>query len=352
MSYANNKKLYVATYKEIIIGFIVFCIILVVLYPKDTLTKQVLAESSNYDLSVIYLENMLKSDPSNEQLMLSLAQQAIKANKKYLAYKLLKILKKSKDVNIKKSTYLLSYQIAKEDYFYLKKEKKRDLLQQKYKELQTLFKTIIAKRFYTKESVAKLYKESSFLHDTKNGYFLLQKLLQKDPNNIKLLSDAYYLSSKLHKYDESISYLQHLTLLDKPHQNRWLDAQYYLLINYFPYKEAQQFLILHAKNSPIWEKRLIDFYIAHKQYKKAAQLYMNDFHHTTDPKEQLHLWFKAIQTLQAGVLLKDAVQLGSRYENYFFQEKKARVMLLKLYISANDLHKANRLSQKILKIKR
>ena len=84
MSHVDNEieKVYVATYKELIFTFIVFSIILIVLYPKDLLKEQILAEKSNYDLSMLYLENLLDHDPNNESLMLILAEQSLRTGKK------------------------------------------------------------------------------------------------------------------------------------------------------------------------------------------------------------------------------------------------------------------------------
>jgi len=352
MSYANKKKIYVATYKEILIGFIIFCIILVILYPKDTLTKQVLSEQSNYDLSVLYLKDMLKNDPSNETLMLSLAKQAFKANKKDLSFKLLALLRNSKNTKTKEDAYRLSYKIAKEDYFYLKTKNKTQEMQKKYAELKQIFHHIITQKFYTESEIEKLYKESYFLHDKKTSYFLLQKLLTKNPNDLKLLQDAFYLSYDLKNYEQSMLYLDKLTLKDKRNSTKWLDERYYLLLKHYSFKDAESFIISHAQNSVYWKKRLVSFYLQHKKYKKVAQLYMNDFHHSSSYKERKELWLKAIKTLQAGGYNKDAVRLAYRYENYFIKDKEARITLLKLYISANDLKKANRLSKKVLKMER
>ena len=79
---------------------------------------------------------------------------------------------------------------------------------------------------------------------------------------------------------------------------------------------------------------------------------MNQFQNTTSYAKRREYWFKAIAVLQGGGDLKSAVRLGYRYENYFILDKRASTMLLKLYISANDLKRANALSQKLLKMKR
>ncbi|WP_457743676.1 hypothetical protein [Sulfurimonas sp.] len=349
MSYVDHKTLYVATYKEIIIGFIVFSIILILLYPKDLLTKQVLAEQSNYDLSMLYLKSMLKSDPSNEKLMLTLANQAIKSNKKDLSFRLLKLLKNSKDEKIKSKAYILSYQIAKEDYFYLKSQHQTKAENQKYKELKNIFSVIMNEHFYTKNEIKQLYKEAYFLNDKRNTYYLLKRLLKKNPNDITLLSNAFYISYDLKEYEQSLSYLNSLVLLDTKHKNKWIKERYYLISSVYSYPKAEAYIIAHAQTSKYWSDKLIQFYLQHKRYTKASQVYMNQFYKTSNRNKQRKLWLQAINTLRAGNHIKKAVHLGYKYENYFFKDKQARVALLKLYISSNDLQKAKRLSKKILR---
>jgi len=352
MSYVNHKKMYVATYKEIILGFIVFSIILVILYPKDVLTKQVLAEQSNYDLSMLYLQNMVNNDPSNESLMLSLAKQAYKARKKDLSFRLLHLLNNSKDSNIRRKSYRLSYEIAKEDYYYFKKHKKTQEQNAKLQEMQGIYNTILDEHFYTKDDVKMLYKESYFLNDKLHGFSLLQQILKKNPNNIKLLKSAYYLASDLKKYYKSMEYLERLSMLDTAHQGKWLEQRYFIIANTYKYSKAESYIIAHAQHSKFWADKLHRFYLEHKKYKKVSELYMNAFQKASSLSAQRELWLKAINTLRAGNLNKDALRLAYKYENYFLRDKRARIELLKLYIALNDLHRANSLSKKILRMKR
>jgi len=349
MSYVDHKKIYVATYKEIIIGFIVFSLILFLLHPKDLLTKQVLAEQSNYDLSMLYLKNMLKNDPSNEILMLTLANQAIKSNKKDLSFRLLKLLRNSKNKEIKSKAYILSYKIAKEDYFYLKSKHQVQEQQKKYVGLQDIFSVIMSEHFYTKSEIKQLYKEAYFLDDKNSAYHLVQALLKENPNNVKLLSDAFYISYGFKEYKQSISYLNSLVLLDKEHKDKWIKERYYLISSVYSYAKAEAYIITRAKDSKYWSNKLIQFYLQHKRYAKASQVYINQFHKASSIIQQRELWLKAINTLRAGNHIKEAVRLGYKYENYFFKDRKARIELLKLYISSNDLQKAKKLSKKILK---
>lgn len=353
MLYVNRKeKKYVATYKEIIIGFIVFSLILIVLYPKDFLQKQVLAEDSNYDITMLYLKNMLKNDPSNEALMLALAKQSTKADKRDLSFRLLSLLKNSKDMDIRRESYLLSYKIAKQDYFYFKEKHDKVNGQKLYAKMQSLFKVIVTHHYYPVNKSEFYYKDALLLNDMPSAYTLTKERLDEKPDNIEILKDAYYLSYQLKKYDDSIYYLQKLESIDTKHKRKWMDEQYFVLINTAPYDKAQKYMLNKAEFSPYWRERLAEFYLGQKEYTKAANVYMTLFDKAETKHEQRKLWLKAIDTLRSGNRLKDAVRLGYRYENYFFYDKRARIALLKLYISANDLKKANRLSQKILKIKK
>ncbi|WP_297443341.1 hypothetical protein [Sulfurimonas sp.] len=352
MSYVNRKKKYVATYKEIIIGFFAFSIILVVLYPKDSLYKEVLNEESNYDITMLYLKNMLKNDPSNETLMLAVAKQSIKADKRDLSFRLLSLLKNSHDINIKKEAYLTSYKIAKQDYFYFKEKRNKTKEKELYAQMQTLFHTIVTKHYYPRQNSEPYYKDALLLNATESAYILTKEQLEQKPNSIEVLKNAFYLSYKLKHYEEAIEYLEKLESLDTKQTKKYLDEHYFVLLQTSSYNEAESYMQNKAQSSLYWREKLAEFYLAKKEYKKAANIYMTLFEKAQTKHEQRELWLKAIATLLSGNKQKDAARLGYKYQNYFFFDKRARVALLKLYISANDLQKAKQLSRKILKTKK
>ncbi|MDQ7066894.1 MAG: hypothetical protein Q9M40_02205 [Sulfurimonas sp.] len=109
MSYADDKikKVYVITYKELIFTFLMFSVILIVLFPKDILKEQILAENSNYDLSMLYLKNLLKHSPEDESLMLILAEQSLRSGKRDLSLRLLELLLQSKNVEYRHKAHIL-----------------------------------------------------------------------------------------------------------------------------------------------------------------------------------------------------------------------------------------------------
>jgi len=345
----ENKKPYVATYKEIVIGFVTFALILIILYPKDMLQQQVLSEEANYDLSMLYLQNMLKNDPDNEELMYNLAKQSLKGKNRDLAYRLLKLLRKSKDRLIREEAYHLSYKILKENYYYLLQQGKKDEASKLLEEMRQL-NHYIALHTTETDALEKLYNESIFLEDKLTAYYTLQKILQKKAS-LEHLRSAYYLANELHRYDAALRYLDLLIEKDKEHQEEWKNAKYYTLYNHKSPKVAQKFLEKEAKRSQQWKEKLAAFYLTQKRYKASAQSYMELFSQTKDHKLRQKYWLKALEVLQAGNYLQEACELGSKYQKEFLESKRVRLYLLKLYLAANDLQRANELATDILKLK-
>jgi len=346
----ENKKPYVATYKEIIIGFVTFALILIVLYPKDLLEQQVLSEDANYDLSMLYLKNMIQNDPDNEELMFNLAKQSLRGNKRDLAYRLLKLLKSSKNKKIQQKAYLLSYKIAKEDYYYILKDKKYTEAKKLLKEMRELNRFIILKHLYSPKDLEQLYKESLFLQDKQSAYFLIQKLLLQNPK-VEYFQTAYYLANELHYHDAALHYLNLLIQKDSHHIKKWQEAKYYILYHYKSPLLAQAFLEQEAQKSTYWREKLSQFYLGNKKYKEAAYNYMQLFSKSSSYKQRLYYWMQALKSLQAGNYLKEVGRLADKYQKDFIGSKKARIFLLKLYLAANDLKRANRLAKKMLKLR-
>lgn len=345
MSLVDDERAYVATYKEIILMFITFSIILFVLYPKDMLKNQILIEDKNYDLSIIYLQNMLKHDPANESLMLLLAEKSLQSGKRDLAYRLLKLLLSSKNNKINKSAHLLSYRLAKEDYYFVNDEASKRKIK---KDLTTLFIDIIKNKYYTDRTLDELYQESLFLNLKNYSYSLLKEKTLYHSNNIGLLSDAYYQADALGNERETIHFLHMLQLQDTKNRDKWSLNEYYYLIKKHEYAAAEVLLKENSKNSSMWGEQLAEFYLARKNYTGASNIYMQLFNKSKESSDKQLYFIKALKALQAGNYLKEASALGYQYESSFFNVPAIRIFLLKLYLATGDLQKAHHLSKKIL----
>jgi hypothetical protein len=347
---ANYKKPYVATYKEIVIGFVTFVLVLVVLYPKDMLQKQVLAEDANYDLSMLYLQNMLKNDPGNEVLMYSLAKQSLKGEKRTLAFKLLRLLKTAKDITIRKKAYLLSYKVAKENYYYLLKDQKFADAKKLKDEMNTILKEIVKYGYYTDKDLLKLYQEAEFVKDQKLSYFFVKKLLKKEPTNPHYLQSALYFAIKENKSKEALKYLNVLIRIEPQNAQKYKEEKYYILYNFVSKEAAHTFLLNEAKKSPLWMEKLAKFYLYERNYRASSRIYQQLFLTTENERKKEEYFLASLKALQAGNRLKDATKLGIRYQQEFLHNRRVRTFLLQLYISANELQHARSLALTILQM--
>lgn len=349
MSYVDNthKKSYVITYKELIFTFVVFTMILIILFPKDILKEQILAENSNYDLSMLYLKNLLKHSPEDESLMLILAEQSLRSGKKDLTIRLLDLLHMSKNRENRDKATLLSYELKKEDYFYLKDHDKQ---QKQMKELRTLFSRIYLHKMYDNNQTKKWHDESLFSGNATSTYFFTKKLLKDDAINVKLLEEAYYLSLKLNKEKDSRKYIQLLSKHDKENAAKWLDDEYYMYVKYKQYNKAEKLLKEQVEVGSLkWEIRLADYYLMRKSFVKASNIYVKLFKNENNYKTKRDYFYKATGALQAGSLFAKASELAHKYENSYIKDRAARDYILKLYISTGNLDYAANLSKKILK---
>ena len=172
MSSVNSdefEEVYVVTYKELIFISVVFAIILIVLYPKDLIKQEIASERSNYDLSMLYLKDLLKHSPKDESLKLILAEQSLRSGKKDISLNLLNELIYSKNKKRRYKALLLNYELRKTDFFtiknILKKDKEKELLKE-------LFSLIYKQKIYNIEKLDYWYNEAVFNQHFEAMYFL------------------------------------------------------------------------------------------------------------------------------------------------------------------------------------
>ena len=165
MSYVDNNKedefeeVYVVTYKELIFISAVFIVILIVLYPKDLIKQEIRSENSNYDLSMLYLKDLIEHSPKDESLKLILAEQSLRSGKKEQSLELLNKLIFSKNIKRRNKALLLSYELRKSGYFDIEIKFKQ---QKERKILKELFKHIYSKKLYDEKYLDKWYSEAVF----------------------------------------------------------------------------------------------------------------------------------------------------------------------------------------------
>ena len=343
---SNQKKVYVITYQEMIFLTVIFISMLVFLYPKALLKQQIEAETSNYNLSMLYLRNLLAHSPKDESLMLLLAEQSLKNGERERSLELLTILHKSKNPKYRKKALLVSYELYKLDYDITKDVKEKEVLK---KDLALIFKTIFDDKLFDKENNKRWYNEAVFNGYDKAIYYFLEIKITQTPKNIKLLESAYYLSSSLGKDRDKIKYVKQLVNNDKKRYEYWLEAYYYLLIIDNKFKKCELLLKGQAKRTVKWHQKLAEFYFMRKLFQKSSDEYRKLFDKIENYKRKKSYFFKALTALQAGGFIHESVSFGYRYEDYYIKDKEVRKFLLKLYIATGHLEKGARLSKKILR---
>jgi len=347
MSHVDNEyaKTYVVTYKELIFIFLVFVVVLFVLYPKDLLKEQILSEESNYDLSMLYLKNLIKQEPNNESLMLILAEQSLRSGKKDLTLRLLELLLRSKNQEHREKATLLSYDLKKDDYFFFKEEAD----QKKQKEvLRQLFLSIMKNKMYTEDDTDKWYSESLFLEEYKYMYIFLVKKLQTQPNDIDLLKQAYYVAVRLKNDKAALEYVSRLANVDGVDKEKWLEDKFYILMSNKYYAKAEEILRSQEDGSPEWKKKYAEFSFMKKSFMEASNKYMNLFKHSNSYSDKKEYFKKALNALEAGNYRRESINLSAKYENYFIADASMRKYLLKFYIRTDALNQAAKFSEKIL----
>ena len=353
MSYVDEevKKSYVVTYQELIFIFIVFSVILIVLYPKDLLKEQILSEKSNYDLSMLYLKNLIKHNPEDESLMLILAEQSLRTGKRDLSLRLLELLLESKSIENRHKSTLLSYELLKDEYYYFKDEAKQ-IAQKKI--LRKLFLNIYNDKMYKEGEIEKWYQESIFLDEKGARYYFLQQKLIQEPEDVELLETAYYLSVSLSKKQDSYKYINMLQIYDVKNAEKWYLAEYYMLLQYKQYTKVKKLLLensKNSKNSKKWKNLLAEYYLMKKEYKNSSDIYLELSDESSDNVDKREYLFQAVQAFQSGNKLDEAARLAYENEQYYIDDIVVRKFLLKLYMATGHLDYASKLSKKILQRK-
>jgi len=350
MSDVDNEKSYVITYKELIFTFIVFSAILIALYPKDLLKEQILSEKSNYDLSMLYLKNLIQHSPDDESLMLILAEQSLRSGNKDLSLRLLNLLLDSKDKKIRDKATLLSYDLQKIEYFYLKdKKNNKQIVREKKEVLTKLFSSIFNSKMYEKDNIDKWYKESLFVNNKKAVHFFLNEKIKKDPTNITLLKENYYLEKELGHRTEILQTLKALQKYDKKHTRKWIMAEYYIRLNYKEYAIAEQLLKKYENATLFYKLKLAEFYLMRKEYVKSSRIYEILLKNTHEYAEQKEYFYKMVKALQASDKLTSAAKKVKDYESIYIHDIEVRNFMLKVYMATGRLDYASSLSKKILR---
>ena len=343
-SNANKNRVDFASYREIIAIFAMFSAILYFIYPKDMQKKQVLAEKSNYALTAVYLENMLRLDPKNVDLLFATVNADIESGNMKLANKLIEILKNSKDKKAKENYYLLKYKLLAVDR---KKSDDKNATKKIESDMINIIHKVAKYKIFENKYAMLWYRNAKELKQKDEAFEFLEPFYNQNDNDalekcVELANEKQYKDKKLRCLDRLIS-------VDNNLSKEWLVSAYTMYSGYGDSKRALSVVKKLAQIDGNYTKELARLQWASGDYKASSDSYMKLYNSSRDPNTKKEYLLKAIQVLQVGDLNKDVVAILDRYQDTYIDDDEMMMKFMKVYLSIEELKRARELSLKLLK---
>lgn len=188
------------SYGEILFLVTLFALVLWLLFPKETLEQKVLREHKNNDLSIVYLENMIKFNPDNYKLLFRFAdmhfqQKHFQKGHFRVIEGIVNRLMDSDDPRIRAGALKLGDNIFKREYFLIQDpQQRRELVHRN----STLLERLLL------SSGERAYQEDLLTYVAESGspeaYIgLIKRLAQKDVMWQKKVAEYYVSHNDLRK---------------------------------------------------------------------------------------------------------------------------------------------------------
>ena len=344
---SDNKKIF--SNLEIFGIFLAFLIALYLLLPsKDDLAKRVLSEKKNYDLTMAYIESLLKVEPNNRKLLFGLIEAASKSNKRDLALELIDTLKKS--ANSKEMPKLIStkYHILWKEY---KEAKKASIKKILLKRLKESLKEMSKYKKYMLKDANYWYYHLNRAHLYLDAYrlsILKAKSVKETKEAINWYKKALWASFKINSIKDKLNVLEALAKLDKDNQEKWLSQIYYIFTAKKDFKDAFKILNRLKSISSSWVAERARLFLYLKEYKKASSIYKNLFKSAESYKDKKR-WFKeAVSSMLQGHLFKEAINFIQSNEDIFLNDANISSFILSVYLQTGALDEGAKFADKLL----
>jgi len=328
---------------EIAVLFIAFLVVLFFLYPKGKLEQHILQERSNYDLTAIYLQNLIRLQPDNSELVLSMSNTLYQQEKYHLALNLLDVLSHDKNPKIRQKAALTHLNINKARIDKELNPYKKSML---IKENDRLLQSISNQKFVDVNNSKTLYYAALSIGDKQSALNFNAAIvpLVKGEEAVKWSENLHYLAHELNKTIEDKKALTYLSIHDNINQERWLNALIPLLDNHDNIDTL-------AKKLKLKGEPLANFYLTNKKVTLATNLYQTLYQEEKNKEIKTALLLKMIGIFRMHNQSEKAAKIVRNYENDYLDNPNVVKKLLKLYLEANHADYAKALSLKIIKQK-
>jgi len=342
-STANEYRVDIASVKEILFIFVTFTIILYFIYPDEMQKEQVLTEKSNYALAAIYLENMLRLDPKNTDLMFASIEADLENGKIKLAKKMIDIIKNSTDKNSIKKLQFLQFKL-----YIITRNRETD--EKKRKKIEsTMIESIIwiANRGdFEKKHAFLWYRYAMSLDQHRAALKFLKPIYES--GEISALRECTYLANELKLDDIKLSCIKSLTNSDINNTKKWLFELYSIYVASNNMKKAIDVMRRLAKIDLIYKEQLASLEFNEGMYKESSETFISLYNSVSDVEKRREYLASAIQVLIDGDMKDEVIKLIHKYEDIYIYDDSMMQKFIKLYMGMDRLKEARRLSIKLL----
>lgn len=340
----NDDLEEVFTNKEIFFISVFFIFILFIFYPGTMLRKQVLIEKSNYELTAVYLENMLRLEPKNVGLLFATVKVSLENGNIDLANRLIEVLKKTPDEKTKKKLSLLHYSLLKIDKERTQNSQELSRIEEK---MIKIINQVAKDELFQKENALIWYREAIVLSQTEAALLFLKPLYED--NDPYALEQCIYLATQPKHRNEKLHCVDKLSNSGGKISKKWLIAAYTLYSEEGDSEKALEIVTSLVKIDPSYYDELARVQQVSGKFRESSQTFMLFYKMSDDSKVKKNYLIKAIQVLKDGKLNSDAVALAQKYEDHYLHDSAMIQKLIKFYLSMGELEAAKKLSIKLLK---
>ena len=323
------------SYKEILLFFLFFVLLMIVLFPKGRLEELLSSEEeTNIDLSKKYLEALIRTK-SPEHLRKTLLSKFARIGNEKEVRKVIETVKKENP----KLALEVEYNLLKREYF-LQKGNKESVR----REIKKVLTALILLEDNPKE-LEKWFRESVSMNFPDLAYKASKKLayLTKTP---MWYEKAFLYAIYSGNYDDAKRYIGKF----KPSKRETYLPLYYFLIQDHKYKEALNLLEEYIRKYPEErervERELMIVYFLSGNIKKGEKI-LNKL--IQKGKEKKVIIITSIRKLMEIGAYQEVKRMIKNYLHLFRGDKKLLTELLKLSLQTGDPRFAAQIAEEILR---
>ena len=325
------------TYKEILLFFLFFILLMVVLFPRGRLEELLASpEETNLDLSKKYLEALIRAK-SPEHLKETLLRKFARVGSEEEVRKVIQIIKRENPT----LAFEVEYDLLKRKYFSQQRDKEK--LRREIKKVLTALILLEDEP----EALERWFRESVSMNFPELAYLSARKLANIT-NSQRWREEAFLYAIYSGKPQEAKQFVGTF----KPTKKESYIPLYYYLLEKHRYRDALKLLEEYIKKYPDEKERvkreLMIAYFLSGRIAEGEKI-LRELVQGKGEKERKNLILTSVKKLMEVGAYEEAKSMIWRYLKLFKDDKKLLTELLKLSLQTGDPKFAARVAEEILK---